>query len=71
MRAILALLCLFSGLPDDASAEGFDATQEKTEKYRAFLSALAASGTTPDIETATNLPEGLKQAIEAWTDPRS
>jgi hypothetical protein len=71
MRAILALLCLFSSLLDDASAEGFDTTQEKTEKYRVFLSELASSGTTPDIETATDLPEGLKQAIEAWTGPRS
>ncbi|MGO4524829.1 hypothetical protein AB4097_08175 [Microvirga sp. 2MCAF35] len=71
MRAILALLCLFSGMPDDASAEGFDAGQEKTERYRSLLSELASSGTTPGIETATDLPEGLKQAIEAWTGPRS
>ncbi|WP_114943672.1 hypothetical protein [Microvirga calopogonii] len=70
MRAILALLCLFSGLPDDASAEGFDAAQEKTEKYRSLLSELASSGTSPGIEMATDLPEGLKQAIEAWTGPR-
>jgi hypothetical protein len=71
MRAILALLCLFSGFPNDASAEGFDATQEKTEKYRAFLSELAASGTKPGFETATDLPDGLKQAIETWTGPSS
>jgi hypothetical protein len=71
MRAILALLCLFSGLPDDAPAEGLDAAQEKTEKYRAFLSELASSETTPDVRTTIDLPEGLKQAIEAWTDPQS
>ncbi|MBA1157135.1 hypothetical protein [Microvirga mediterraneensis] len=70
MRAILALLCLFSGLPDDTPAEGFDATQEKTEKYRAFLSELASAGTPPGIGTATDLPEGLKQAIDAWTGSR-
>lgn len=69
MRAILALLCLFTGLPDDASGEGCDAAQEKTEKYRAFLSELASSETTPDGKTAIDLPDGLKQAIEAWTDP--
>jgi hypothetical protein len=71
MRAILALLYLFSGLPEDASTEGFDGNQEKTEKYRALLSELASSGTTPGIATATDLPDGLKQAIEAWTAPRS
>ncbi|EIM29506.1 hypothetical protein [Microvirga lotononidis] len=70
MRAILALLCLFSGLPDDTPAEGFDATQEKTERYRAFLSELASWDTSPSIETATDLPEGLKQAVEAWTGSR-
>ena len=70
MRAILALLCLFSGLPDDTPAEGFDATQEKTERYRAFLSELASPDTPSGIETASDLPEGLKQAIEDWTDPR-
>ncbi len=69
MRAILALLCLFSGLPEDASAEGCDAAQEKTEKYRAFLSDLASSGTMPDGKATIDLPDGLKQAIEAWTDP--
>ena len=68
MRAILALLCLFSGLPDDASADGFDAAQEKTEKYRALLSELASSGT-PDGESVTDLPDGLRQAVEAWTRP--
>jgi hypothetical protein len=70
MRAILALLCLFSGLPDDTSGEGFDTAQEKTETYRVLLSELASTGT-PDSKAATDLPDGLKQAIEAWTGPRS
>ncbi|HEV2564729.1 MAG TPA: hypothetical protein VGU19_06565 [Microvirga sp.] len=70
MRAILALLCLFSGLPDDTSAEGYDTAQEKTETYRVLLSELASPGT-PDSKAATDLPDGLKQAIEAWTGPQS
>jgi hypothetical protein len=43
MRAILALLCLFSGSPDDAAAESVDTAQEpKIERYRVFLSELAS-----------------------------
>ena len=39
MRAILALLCLFSGSPDDAAVKSVDTAQEpKVERYRAFLS---------------------------------
>jgi len=71
MRAILALLCLFSSLPDEASAEGCDAAQDKTEKYRALLSELASPRMAPDSRTAVDLPDGLKQAIEDWTDRRS
>lgn len=71
MRAILALLCLFTGLPDDASAEGFDAAGEKTEKYRALLSELASSRIPSETRVSTDLPEGLKETIEAWTNRRS
>jgi len=70
MRVILALLCLFSGSPDDASAEGIDAAQEKTERYRSLLSELASTGASSSSETASDLPEGLKQAIDAWTGTR-
>jgi hypothetical protein len=71
MHAILAILCLFSGLPDDGPADGFDAAQEKTERFRALLSELAPSRTGPDTKAATDLPDGLKQAIENWTDSNS
>ncbi len=67
MRAILALLCLFCGLPDDVTAESLDAGQEpKVERYRALLSDLASS---PNLamKTPIDLPEGLREAIEAWT----
>ena len=68
MRAILALLCLFCGLPDDVTAESFDAGQEpKVERYRALLSDLAASSTRTAIKTPIDLPEGVKEAIEIWT----
>jgi hypothetical protein len=67
MRAILALLCLFCGLPDDATAEILDTGQEsKAERYRALLSDLASS-TDPAITTPIDLPEGLREAIETWT----
>jgi hypothetical protein len=68
MRAILALLCLFCGLSDDATAGSFDAGQEpKVERYRALLSDLAVSSTSTAIKTPIDLPEGLKEAIEIWT----
>lgn len=68
MRAILALLCLFSGSPDDFSAESFDAGQEpKVERYRMFLSELASASATPTTEAPIDLPDGLKEAIEFWT----
>jgi len=70
MRAVLALLCLFTGLPDDASAEALDG-QAKTDRYRALLSELASSGTPPGLKAATDLPDDLKQAIDTWTAPSS
>lgn len=71
MRAILALLCLFSGSPDDPAAESFDAGQEpKVERYRSFLTELASSSAAPAAETLIDLPDGLKQAIEVWTGDR-
>ncbi len=68
MRAILALLCLFGGSPNDETAETFDAGQEpKVERYRALLSDLAASSTSSAINAPIDLPEGLREAIETWT----
>jgi hypothetical protein len=68
MRAILALLCLFSGTPDDLPAEGFTATGEpKVERYRALLTELASSAAVPGAKTPIDLPEGIKEAIDAWT----
>ena len=68
MRAIVAVLCLFWGSPDDATAEGFDAAQEpKVERYRALLSELAPPRMAPETRTPIDLPEGLKEAVEEWT----
>jgi hypothetical protein len=68
MRAILAIVCLFCGSPDDLSAEGYDGAQEpKAERYRALLSELASSRTAPEAKAPIDLPEDVKEAIEAWT----
>ena len=68
MRAILTVLCLFCGSPDDVAAESLGSPQEaKVETFRALLSELASSGTVSDAKTPTDLPEGLMQAIEDWT----
>jgi hypothetical protein len=70
MRAILALLCLFSGSLDDAAAESIDTGQDpKIERYRALLSELACSGTASESTAPIDLPAGLKEAIETWTGP--
>ena len=67
MRALLALLCLFSGSPDDAT-ESVDTVQEpKVERYRAFLAELASSGPASEPKAPIDLPKGLKEAIETWT----
>jgi hypothetical protein len=69
MRALLAALCLFCGSAVDVAVEEFDAAQRpKVERYRVLLSELTASGEPMAIKTATDLPDGLKEAIEAWTD---
>ena len=67
MRAILALLCLFSGSPDDAMENVDTAQAPKIERYRAFLSELASSGTASETKAPIDLPAGLKEAIENWT----
>jgi hypothetical protein len=69
MRAILALLCLFSGSPDDAMESVDTAQDPKIERYRAFLSELASSGTASETTALIDLPAGLKEAIENWTGP--
>jgi hypothetical protein len=69
MRAMLAALCLFCGSAVDVAAEDFDAAQQpKVERYRVLLSELTAAGEPRAVEAATDLPDGLKEAIEAWTN---
>ena len=71
MRTTLALLCLFFGSPDDVAADSPDAAQElKVERYRTLLSALTSSDLGPGIKAPTDLPEDLKDVIEAWTRRR-
>jgi hypothetical protein len=68
MRAILSILFLFSGTPDDMTAESLNATDErKVERYRILLSELVSSTCDAETKTPTDLPEGLKEAIEGWT----
>jgi hypothetical protein len=68
MRAILSILCLFAGLPADVVAEEFEATRlEKAERYRAILAAIAADPALSVERKPSDLPDGVREAVEAWT----
>ncbi|MET0532394.1 MAG: hypothetical protein ABW003_29440 [Microvirga sp.] len=68
MRTILAVLCLFWGSLDDATAESPDTWQErKIERYRTLLRELAPSDPSPESRAPIDLPVGLKKAIQDWT----
>jgi hypothetical protein len=68
MRVILAVLCLFYGSPGDIAAEYYESTSEpKVERYRALLAEISSSGAASEHRTLIDLPEDLREAIEAWT----
>ena len=67
MRALLGLLCLFCGAP--AAMAGAEASRlARTAEYRAVLSEIAAARAVPDEPLSHDLPDGLREAVEAWTE---
>lgn len=68
MRTILAILYMFWGPLDDATAEGLDTSQKrKIERYRTLLCELASPDPRLEAKAPIDLPERLKNAIEDWT----
>ena len=69
MRALIGLLCLFSG--DPAASVGGDADEARlarSAEVRAVLSEISARSPAPNDSIPHDLPDGLREAVEAWTD---
>jgi hypothetical protein len=69
MRALLGLLCLFTTAPAfTASAQCDNALRSaRTEEVRSVLAEISADRPDPAIRATSDLPEGLREAIEVWT----
>ncbi len=69
MRALLGLLCLFSTAPAlAAGARCDDALRSaRTEEVRSVLAEISADRPDAANRTTSDLPEGLREAIEVWT----
>jgi hypothetical protein len=65
MRALLSILLLFMGLPNEGLAEEYETARiERRDEYRGIMRALE---TDRDSSVAHDLPDGVREAIEAWT----
>ena len=70
MRALLAIVGLCFHLPKPASDEVEAARVARADHYRSVLSAISAENITERILAVHDLPDGLRQAIEAWTSDK-
>jgi hypothetical protein len=68
MRALLTMLCLFSGSPDEAATDEVQrARLERTDHYRAVLADIAIDTAVFEEMQPHDLPAGVREAIDAWT----
>lgn len=68
MRALFGILCLFSCAEAASAAQRLhDARVARTAEVRAVLSEISARRGTPDEERSHDLPDDLREAVEAWT----
>jgi hypothetical protein len=70
MRALLGIFWLIVGLPADGVSEECGAVRrDNTTAFRTVLTEIAADAAAGEQRPA-DLPEGLREAIEAWIKHR-
>jgi hypothetical protein len=68
MRALLTMLCLFSGSPEEAATDEVQlARLERTDHYRDVLAEIAIDTDISGGLQLHDLPAGVREAIETWT----
>ena len=66
MRTLLSLLCLLWASPAEHLAAQRDSSDRRAE-YRTLLSEIAAGRAASAEASPRDLPEDLREAVEAWT----
>jgi hypothetical protein len=68
MRALLGILCLFSCAPAATASERADAARlARAAEVRAVLSEISDKRDPSDGLRSHDLPDDLREAVEAWT----
>ena len=72
MRALFSIFCLFSNLSGGGIAEELEAAQqERTEQYHAVLAEIAPDKALSVTPLPHDLPDDIREAIEAWTGAKA
>ncbi len=72
MRALFSIFCLFSTLSGGGIAEELDAAQqERTEQYHGVLAEIATDKAFSVTPLPHDLPDDIREAIEAWTEAKA
>jgi hypothetical protein len=72
MRALFSIFCLFSSLSGGGIAEDLEAAQqERTEQYHAVLAEIATDKALSVTPLPHDLPDDIREAIEAWTEAKA
>ena len=68
MPALLSILWLFAGSPADIGVDELEANRNKKwTECQALLSDISDGGRSLDDQRPRDLPDGLREAVEAWT----
>jgi hypothetical protein len=72
MRALFSIFCLFSNLSGGGIAEDLEAAQqERAEQYHAVLAEIATDKAFSVTPLPHDLPDDIREAIEAWTEAKA
>jgi hypothetical protein len=72
MRALFSIFCLFSTLSGGGIAEDLEAAQqERTEQYHTVLAEIATDKAFSVTPLPHDLPDDIREAIEAWTEAKA